>query len=117
MISLITAVPGALADASTPSVGLSWLTPGFITALTTLIVAITGLAALFKKTNDTKAAVEDTNAKVSQVATAANGVAAVREARLTYLEKELAGTAHRSDTRSPTGPAPPVPSVLPRNPT
>jgi hypothetical protein len=114
MIALVAVLAVALADAATPSIGLSWLTPGFITALTTLIVAITGLLALFKKTSDTKAVAEDTNAKVSQVATAANGVAAVREARLTYLEKELAGTAHRSDSRSASGATgPPSPSHVP----
>lgn len=115
MITVGAVLAVALADAATPSIGLSWLTPGFLTALTTLIVAITGLLALFKRTGDTKAVAEDTNAKVSQVADQAKGVSAVREARLTYLEKELAGTAHRSDTRGATGPGPLLRSAPPSN--
>lgn len=113
MIALVAVLAVALADAATPSIGLSWLTPGFITALTTLIVAITGLLALFKKSSDTKAIAEETKDKVSQVATQANGAAAVREARLAYLEHELAGTAHRTGERSPSGTTgPPSPSPV-----
>lgn len=108
MIALVVVLAAALADTATPSVGLSWLTPGFITALTTLIVAITGLAALFRKADATKVAVDDTQEKVGKVAAQTNGVVAAMQERLTFLEQELAGTAHRGATRLATGPTGPT---------
>lgn len=113
MIALVAVLAVALADAATPSVGLSWLTPGFLTALATLIVAITGLFALFKKTEAAKAVADDTNAKVSQVQAQTNGQSQVASARISFLDKELAGVAHRAGARSATGTTgPPGPTSM-----
>lgn len=101
-------VVGAIVFAD-QALGNTWLTPAFLAALATLITALTGLVVAFRAAGSLSVAAttaKDTHAKVTQVATQTNGVLDELRTRNAFLEKELAGLAHRAGVRSvdPTGP-------------
>lgn len=86
--------------------------PTLITALATLVTAVAGLIMAFRSAGAANVAAHKaahTAVKVDQVAEQTNGVVKAMQERLSYLEHEMAGTAHRAKPRLewlelPTGP-------------